>query len=116
MLFALSSPKKIPILPIILSLIVLVTFLLNEVYVAKEPIIPVTLLKSRGLLLTCFGTVGYMMARWTVLFYTPTYAIAVRSWSPGTAGSILIPTNGGFAMGGLLVGWLHIRHHGSFYM
>lgn len=116
MLFSLSSPKSIPILPIILGVVVLVTFILNEAYLAREPIIPVTLLKSRGLLLTCLGTVGYMMARWTVLFYTPTYAIAVRGWSPGIAGSILIPTNGGFAVGGMLVGWLHIRRHGSFYL
>jgi hypothetical protein len=116
LLFALSSPRKIPILPIILSAVVLVTFVLNEVYLANDPIIPVTLLKSRGLLLTCLGTVGFMMARWAVLFYAPTYALAVRQWTPATAGSILIPTNGGFAIGGLLVGWLHIRRFGSFYI
>lgn len=111
-----SSPKTIPILPLILSLIVLVTFVLNEAYVAKDPIIPVSLLKSRGLLLTCLGTVGYMMARWSVLFYSPTYALAVRDWAPAAAGSILIATNGGFGIGGILVGWLHIRRHGSFYL
>lgn len=116
LLFSLSNPRGIPILPIILSAIVLVTFVLNEVYLAHDPIIPITLLKSRGLLLTCLGTVGYMMARWSVLFYTPTYAIAVRQWAPGIAGSILIPTNGGFAIGGLLVGWFHIRRQGAFYL
>lgn len=116
LLFAMSSPRTIPILPIILSGIVLIIFVLNEVYFSSDPIIPVALLKSRGLLLTCLATVGYMMARWTVLFYTPTYALAVRQWTPATAGSILIPTNGGFAIGGLVVGWLHIRHHGSFWL
>ncbi|TKA31785.1 hypothetical protein B0A50_01864 [Salinomyces thailandicus] len=115
-LYALSSPKEIPILPIILSALVFLTFVLNEIYLAKDPIIPITLLKSRGLLLTCLSTVGYMMARWSVLFYTPTYAIAVRQWSPATAGSILIPTNAGFAAGGLLVGWFHVRRQGSFYI
>ena len=115
-LYALSSPKRIPLLPILLSAIVLATFILNEVYLARDPVIPIALLKSRGLLLTCLGTVGYMMARWAVLFYTPTYALAVRQWSPATAGSILIPTNGGFAIGGLLVGWLHIRRKGSFWL
>ncbi|KAK3687068.1 hypothetical protein LTR37_019182 [Vermiconidia calcicola] len=115
-LYALGSPKKIPLLPILLSAIVFVTFVLNEVYFASDPVIPVSLLKSRGLLLTCLATVGYMMARWSVLFYAPTYALAVRQWSPATAGSILIPTNGGFAIGGLVVGWLHIRRQGSFYI
>lgn len=56
-----------------------------------------------------------MMARWSVLFYTPVYALAIRSWSPATAGSILIPTNAGFALGGLLAGWIHIRRPGSFW-
>lgn len=116
LLFAMSSPRTIPVLPIILSGVVLVIFVVNEVYLSSDPIIPVPLLKSRGLLLTCLATVGYMMARWTVLFYTPTYALAVRQWTPATAGSILIPTNGGFAIGGLVVGWLHIRHHGSFWL
>ena len=115
-LYALSSPKKIPLLPAGLSAIVLATFVLIEVHIAHDPIIPLALLKSRGLLLTCLGTVGFMMARWSVLFYMPTYALAVRQWTPATAGSILIPTNGGFAVGGLVVGWLHIKRHGSFYV
>ena len=116
LLYSLSASRTIPLLPILLSGIVLVTFVLNEVYLAADPIIPITLLKSRGLLLTCLGTVGFMMSRWSVLFYAPTYALAVRQWSPVTAGSILIPTNAGFAIGGLLVGWLHIRRQGSFWL
>lgn len=116
LLYPLSSPREIPVLPILLSFLVLMTFILNEIYLAADPIIPLSLLRSRGLLLTCLGTVGFMMARWSVLFYAPTYALAVRQWSPATAGSILIPTNGGFAIGGLLVGWLHIRRFGSFYI
>jgi hypothetical protein len=57
-----------------------------------------------------------MMARWTILFYTPMYAIAVRGWAPAVAGSILIPTNAGFATGGLLAGVFHIKRTGSFYL
>ena len=56
------------------------------------------------------------MARWTILFYTPMYALAVRNWAPAVAGSILIPTNAGFATGGLLAGVFHIKRTGSFYM
>lgn len=115
LLYSLGAPRKIPLLPLLLSPFMFATFVLNEVYLSQDPIIPVALLKSRGLLLTCLGTVGYMMARWAVLFYTPTYAIAVRSWSPASAGAILIPTNAGFALGGLIVGGLHIRRSGSFY-
>lgn len=115
MLLAISSPAKIPATPIIASAGVFIIFILVEVYVAKDPIIPVVLFRSRGLLLSCLATIGYMMARWSVLFYSPVFALAVRDWSPAVAGSVLIPTNAGFAIGGLLVGGFHIRGHRSFY-
>lgn len=104
------------LIPIILSIAIFPVFIWNESYWAKEPIIPLTVLKSRGALLTCLATVGFMMARWGVLFYTPVFAIAVRAWAPAAAGSLLIPTNAGFALGGIIAGWLHIRRTGSFYM
>ncbi|KAF2091010.1 putative MFS multidrug transporter [Saccharata proteae CBS 121410] len=115
LLLALAG-RTILILPLILFFVLLATFILTEVYVASDPIVPVTILKSRGTLFTCLATVGFMMARWSVLFYTPVYAIAVRGWAPAAAGSILIPTNAGFGSGGLLAGWLHIRRPGSFYL
>lgn len=116
LLYALSAPKKIPIIPLLLSLLTMTVFVLNEVYLALDPVVPVALLKSRGLLLSCLSTVGFMMARWSVLFFTPTYAIAIRQWAPSSAGGLLIPTNLGFAVGGLLIGWVHIRRPGSFYL
>ncbi|KAF2273483.1 MFS general substrate transporter [Westerdykella ornata] len=114
-LLGLSGPRVLAT-PLILSGIALPIFVLNEVYIAKDPVIPVTVLRSRGTLLTCMATVGFMTARWCILFYTPVYALAVRNWDPAVAGSILIPTNAGFASGGLLAGYFHIRRHGSFYV
>lgn len=113
-LFGLSGPEILPE-PLILSAFALPLFVLNEIYVAKDPVIPVTVMKSRGTLLTCLATVGAMMARWAVLFYTPVYALSVRGWAPAAAGSILIPTNAGFAAGGILAGVFHIKREGSFY-
>jgi predicted MFS family arabinose efflux permease len=102
--------------PLILSAIALPVFIMNEIHVAADPILPVSVLRSRGTLLTCFATLGFMMARWSILFYTPMYALAVRGWAPAVAGSILIPTNAGFATGGLLAGVFHIKRTGSFYL
>ncbi|EOD43648.1 putative mfs multidrug transporter protein [Neofusicoccum parvum UCRNP2] len=115
LLIALSGPK-ILFLPLILSIILFPIFLITELRFARDPIIPITLLKSRGTLFTCLATLGFMMSRWSVLFYTPVYALGVRLWSPAAAGSILIPTNLGFGSGGLLAGFLHIRRAGSFYL
>ncbi|KAH4925767.1 hypothetical protein HBI55_139680 [Parastagonospora nodorum] len=114
-LLGLSGPR-ILWTPLILSAFALPVFILNESHIATDPVIPVSVLKSRGTLLTCFATLGFMMARWTILFYTPMYAIAVRGWAPAVAGSILIPTNAGFATGGLLAGVFHIKRTGSFYL
>jgi MFS family permease len=62
---------KVLILPIIISAVLLPVFLLYEIYFAKDPVIPMTVLKSRGTLLTCLATVGFMMSRWSVLFFSP---------------------------------------------
>jgi hypothetical protein len=113
-LLGLSGPH-ILVLPLVLSAVALPLFILNEIYVARDPVIPIAVLKHRGTLLTCLATTGFMMARWGILFYTPVYALAVRGWSPAVAGSILIPTNAGFASGGLLAGYFHIHRGGSFY-
>lgn len=113
-LLGLSGPK-ILFTPLILSALALPVFVLNEAYVAKDPVIPIAVLRSRGTLLTCLATTGFMMARWGILFYTPVYALAVRGWAPAVAGSILIPTNAGFASGGILAGVFHIKRTGSFY-
>jgi predicted MFS family arabinose efflux permease len=114
-LLGLSGPK-ILWTPLILSAVALPVFIMNEIHVAMDPILPVSVLRSRGTLLTCFATLGFMMARWSILFYTPMYALAVRGWAPAVAGSILIPTNTGFATGGLLAGVFHIKRTGSFYL
>ena len=108
--------REISYTPIVLSGFMLLLFIFVESYHAADPIVPVTVLKSRGNLLTGLSTTGLMTARWGVLFFTPIYAIAVRDWSPATAGLMLLPTNGGFAIGGILVGWLHVRRAGSFYI
>ncbi|KAG9240276.1 major facilitator superfamily domain-containing protein [Calycina marina] len=114
-LFGLSWPKILwP--PIVASAFLTVFFVLIEIYVASDPIIPVAVLKSRGTLCSCFAQLGIMASRWMVLFYSPTWAMGVRGWDHASAGSVLIPTNLGFAVGGLTVGALHINRAGSFWL
>jgi predicted MFS family arabinose efflux permease len=114
LLYGLST-ATISYIPVIVSIVIFPFFLYQEAYRHPDPIIPITVLKSRGALLACLATLGFMMSRWAVLFYTPIFATAVRGWAPAKAGSILIPTNGGFAVGGLLSGAMHIRRSGSWY-
>ncbi|KAL4915824.1 major facilitator superfamily domain-containing protein [Aspergillus aurantiobrunneus] len=114
LLFSLASPT-IPITPVVLSFVFFAAFWIIESNFTSEPIVPTEVLKMRSVLLTCLAALAAMTARWAVLFYSPVYAMAVRAWSPASAGLILTPTNAGFGFGGLLVGWLHIRHGESYY-
>ena len=115
LLFGLAMPE-ISILRIALSFVAFAVFLfIEESEYTTEPIVPVGVLKMRSVLLTCTAALGLMIARWGVLFFAPVYAIAVRGWS-SSAGLTLVSTNGGFAVGGTLVGWVHIRKATSYYM
>lgn len=114
-LYTLSAPK-IEVVAVILSLAMIALFVFVELRWAAEPVVPPAVLKSRANILSGFATVGVMSARWGILFYVPVYGIAVRGWTQSAAGALLIPTNAGFATGGLVAGWLHIRRPGSFYV
>ncbi|KAI1850241.1 hypothetical protein JX266_004099 [Neoarthrinium moseri] len=114
-LFLYGLSGSIQLTPILVSLGTLICFVLVEYFVASDPIIPIAVLQSRGALLSCFSQLGFMAARWTVLFYAPITALAVFGFSPGASGSMLVPTNLGFGIGGLLVGWLHVKRTGSFW-
>jgi len=113
-LYGLSGGAIEP-LPIALSALTLAVFLAIETLVATDPIIPLGVLRSRAVLLTCVAQLGFMSSRWTVLFYAPTFGLAVRGLSLPAAGAVLVPTNAGFAAGGILVGALHVRRPRSFW-
>ncbi|KAK8120596.1 Major facilitator superfamily transporter [Apiospora kogelbergensis] len=115
-LFLYSLSAQIQIVPLAISAGSLVLFVLIEYFVASDPIIPISVLQNRGALLSCLAQLGFMTARWTILFYAPITALAVFGLSPGASGSMLIPTNLGFGLGGILIGWVHIRRAGSFYL
>ncbi|KAK7943048.1 uncharacterized protein PG986_012161 [Apiospora aurea] len=115
-LFLYSLSAQIQIVPLAISAGTLVVFVLIEYFVASDPIIPISVLQNRGALLSCLSQLGFMTARWTILFYAPITALAVFGLSPGASGSMLIPTNLGFGLGGILIGWVHIRRAGSFYV
>ncbi|QPC68580.1 hypothetical protein HYE67_010811 [Fusarium culmorum] len=115
-LFLYAIADEIQLLPLCLAPVILLLFLAVEIYVATDPIIPIKVLSSPGILFSCFAQLGLMIARWSVLFYAPIFMLAVRGSSPAAAGSILIPTNIGFGLGGILVGLLHVRRNGAFWL
>ncbi|EEY14354.1 conserved hypothetical protein [Verticillium alfalfae VaMs.102] len=115
-LFLVGLSGEIKWVPILLSVAGAAVFVLIEVYVAVDPVIPLSILSSRGVFFSCIAQLLFMASRWTVLFYSPIFFLAVRGYAPAVAGSILIPTNLGFGSGGLIVGWLHVRRNGAFWL
>ncbi|KAF4595300.1 Major facilitator superfamily domain, general substrate transporter [Ophiocordyceps camponoti-floridani] len=99
-----------------LSIVSLAAFIACEYLVAVDPVLPLTLLSSRGVLLSCISQLGLMAARWSLLFFAPIFILAVHGAPRSAAGSVLVPTNLGFAVGGIVVGSLHIRRTGSFWL
>lgn len=98
------------------SLAFISLFIAVETWVAVDPVVPLPVLHSRAVLLSCVSQLGLMSARWTVLYYMPIFVLGVRGEPRASAGAILIPTNVGFALGGVVVGALHIRRAGSFWL
>ncbi|KAH7312688.1 major facilitator superfamily domain-containing protein [Stachybotrys elegans] len=115
-LFLYGLADVIEVIPLLLALVSLVAFILIETRFATDPIIPLNVLLSPGVLLTCFSQLGVMSARWSLLFYSPIFMSAVRGAALSTAGAVLIPTNVGFGIGGVIVGWLHVRRSGAFWL
>ena len=115
LLYGLSPPTLRP-LSLLASALLFPLFLLRELRYHPDPIIPVSVLASRGVLLSCLATLGFMMSRWAVLFYTPAAAAALLAWPPAAAGAVLVPTNVGFALGGLGAGALHSRRAGGWWL
>ncbi|KAK1966712.1 major facilitator superfamily transporter [Colletotrichum sublineola] len=114
-LFLYGLSGEIETRPLILSALSLLLFILVEFKFAADPIIPISVLSSRGVLLSCVAQLLFMSIRWTLLYYAPVFVLAVRGYAPAISGSILIPTNIGFGSGGLIVGWLHVRRNGAFW-
>ncbi|KAK9333422.1 major facilitator superfamily domain-containing protein [Lipomyces starkeyi] len=87
-----------------LGTIFLAAFIYVELYIAREPVIPITLLKDRTIFGASFTNWLIMMINYTQLFYVPIYFIAIRGISPTQAGTNIIPNFLGSAFGAIFSG------------
>ncbi|KAK9369075.1 major facilitator superfamily domain-containing protein [Lipomyces kononenkoae] len=87
-----------------LGSVFLSSFIYIELYIAREPIIPITLLKDRTIFGASFTNWLIMMINYTQLFYIPIYFIAIRGISPTQAGTNIIPNFLGSAIGAIFAG------------
>ncbi|KAJ8103079.1 major facilitator superfamily domain-containing protein [Lipomyces tetrasporus] len=107
-----THPVVLISLPISLALLALYIYI--ELRVAREPIIPVQLLKDRTIFGAAFCNWFMTMSVYSLLFYIPLYFVSVRDVSETRAGSSLVSNFVGVAVGSFGSG-IYMRATGLYY-
>lgn len=97
-----SSPKIIILL--VGALVFGLIFLAVEKWVAKEPIVPLLLLRHRDVVASCFVMSSQCAAQTTLMFAVPLYFQITSNASNAAAGAHLIPAVVGNASAGIISG------------
>ncbi|KAJ4372895.1 hypothetical protein N0V83_003186 [Neocucurbitaria cava] len=79
-------------------------FLATEAWVAKEPIIPLPLLRQRGVVVSSFVMIFQSAAQIGLMFAVPLYFQVTAGATNTVAGAHLVPAVAGNAIGGILSG------------
>ncbi|KAF2008123.1 MFS general substrate transporter [Amniculicola lignicola CBS 123094] len=88
-------------------------FIATEAYIAKEPILPVELMKHQDVVASFVAMAAQMGAQTGLMFAVPLYFQITAHVSNGVAGAHLVPAVVGNAVGGILSG-VFIRKTGRY--
>lgn len=101
------------LVPLIIGACGLIVFIPYEKYVAKEPVIRLSIFQTRTAVITYTGTVIHGIALWCELYYMPLYFEAVRGFTPILSGVALFPATFTVAPAAMVIGFL-ITHFGRY--
>ncbi len=79
------------LVPLIIGVLGLITFVLYEKFVAAEPLIRLSIFGNRTAVISYFIDVVHGLCLWCLLYYMPLYYEAVKGYSPIIAGVALFP-------------------------
>ena len=88
-LFPWSSWRTL--VPLILGIFGMIGFVILELYVVKEPLIPMHIFRYRSASINYFGTLTQGIILWSLLYYLPLYYEAVKGYSPLIVGVACFP-------------------------
>ncbi|KAK9328151.1 major facilitator superfamily domain-containing protein [Lipomyces starkeyi] len=94
--------------------VLLITFVYVELRVAREPVIPLFLLRDMTVFGSSFTSWFMNMIYYSHIYYIAIYLISVQGVSPTKSGSSLIPHFVGDALGSLVVGY-YMRQTGRYF-
>ena len=87
------------------SLILALSFVFAEIYIASEPIIPIPLLINRTIAASCLTNMLDTMIEYVLHFYGPIY-FQILGFSATRSGTILIPQAVGVVFGSIIAGYI----------
>lgn len=97
------------LVPLILGVAGLASFVVYEARVAARPTIPVTVFYNRTTAVTYIGDVLQGLVLWCMLYYLPLYYQAVKEYSPILSGVALFPETFTVAPCSIVIGLLITR-------
>lgn len=92
--------------PLILSILLGVIFLLNEVYVTPDSIIPRSMFRQKTLVLVGCSNIFIAACTTSVTYHFPTWFQVVRGESKGQSGFHLLQNSIGLAAGSFFTGYV----------
>ena len=94
------------LVPLILGIFGLISFIFYEQYLAPDPLIPLTIFQNRTAAANYLGAFIHGMILWSMLYYMPLYYEAVKGESPILSGVSLFPQTFTVAPASVVVGIL----------
>ena len=79
------------IVPLVLGVVGIIAFILFELLVSKEPLIPLHIFKYRNAWINYFGSLIQGIILWSLLYYLPLYYEAVKGYTPLIVGVACFP-------------------------
>ncbi|MCJ1246345.1 hypothetical protein MMC30_003552 [Trapelia coarctata] len=79
------------LVPLILGLAGIIAFGFYEVFVAAEPLMPISIFANWTARITYFHTIVHGMVLWSIIYYIPLYYEAVQGYSPIITGVAAFP-------------------------
>ncbi|PGG96506.1 hypothetical protein AJ79_09566 [Helicocarpus griseus UAMH5409] len=94
------------LVPMLIGAVGLIAFILYEMYMAVDPLIPIPVFDSRTAIVAYIGTALHGFVLWCLLYYMPLYFEAVKEYGPIISGVALFPETFTVAPTAILIGVL----------
>lgn len=101
--------------PLSIGVVGIILFLLYEAYLAPEPLVPLSIFRTRTSCIAYLAETAQGIIMWCILYYLPLYFEASKSYSPVSAGLGIIPLTVTLAPSAVVMGFV-IARSGKYYL